>query len=211
MKTVHKRLAGATAAAAVVLTAGLAASQPAHAADAEGNFRVIGSGFEPCSRLIELRDAEDPAYFAFRSFMNGYTTAFNALVPNVYSSTSIFSMDALYAFAVDFCADNPETLWVESVGSVLAGLEPLYLSQQPEPFEITNGENTATIPREFVTSIQQALRQRGLYGGAIDGIWGQGSQSGITRFQEEAGLEVTGVPDTRTLFELFLRGEGAAN
>jgi hypothetical protein len=49
-----------------------------------------------------------------------------------------------------------------------------------------------------VAALQVALRIRGTYGGAIDGIFGPHTQSAVRRFQRSKGLVVDGDPGPRT-------------
>ena len=48
------------------------------------------------------------------------------------------------------------------------------------------------LPPTGVQTIQDRLRQAGVYGGRIDGIWGADSQAALERFQQAHQLQVTG-------------------
>jgi peptidoglycan hydrolase-like protein with peptidoglycan-binding domain len=50
--------------------------------------------------------------------------------------------------------------------------------------------------------IQQRLRQLGFYNGPIDGVWGQGSQAAVERFQRNRSLQATGELNPPTLAAL---------
>lgn len=43
-----------------------------------------------------------------------------------------------------------------------------------------------------VRAVQDRLRQLGLYGGAVDGVWGSDSAAALERFQQSRGLQVNG-------------------
>jgi murein DD-endopeptidase MepM/ murein hydrolase activator NlpD len=49
-----------------------------------------------------------------------------------------------------------------------------------------------------VAALQVGLRQRGLYGGTVDGVLGPGTVTGVRRLQRRARLAVDGVPGPRT-------------
>ena len=49
-----------------------------------------------------------------------------------------------------------------------------------------------------VAALQVGLRQRGFYGGTVDGVLGPSTVSGVRRFQHRARLPVDGVPGPRT-------------
>jgi murein DD-endopeptidase MepM/ murein hydrolase activator NlpD len=49
-----------------------------------------------------------------------------------------------------------------------------------------------------IAALQVGLRQKGLYAGTVDGVLGEGTQSGVRRLQRRAGLAADGVPGPRT-------------
>jgi murein DD-endopeptidase MepM/ murein hydrolase activator NlpD len=49
-----------------------------------------------------------------------------------------------------------------------------------------------------IAALQVALRARGLYSGTIDGLTSQATTTAVMRFQRRAGLQVTGIADSRT-------------
>jgi peptidoglycan hydrolase-like protein with peptidoglycan-binding domain len=49
-----------------------------------------------------------------------------------------------------------------------------------------------------VAALQVGLRQKGLYSGTVDGVLGPGTQRGIRKLQQRAGLSVDGVPGHQT-------------
>jgi len=53
-----------------------------------------------------------------------------------------------------------------------------------------------------VRAAQRALQSQGYYGGAIDGIAGPKTRSGLREFQRDNGLEVTGKIDGKTAKKL---------
>ncbi len=64
----------------------------------------------------------------------------------------------------------------------------------------------------YVSALQTDLAAIGLYGGRIDGIYGPETIAAVERLQDEAGLEVTGLPDPatqRALAERLDQGESA--
>lgn len=73
----------------------------------------------------------------------------------------------------------------------------------------TGGE-AQTLPRPkpnpaeiaLVQSLQQALKDRGLYQGAVDGIAGPATQDAIRAFEKQVGLVPTGEPSERLLAAL---------
>ena len=57
-----------------------------------------------------------------------------------------------------------------------------------------------------VSSIQKALKNRGYYTGAIDGIYGTGTKNAVINFQRDNGLSADGIAGKRTLAALGISG-----
>ncbi|MBV8913495.1 MAG: peptidoglycan-binding protein [Acetobacteraceae bacterium] len=55
-----------------------------------------------------------------------------------------------------------------------------------------------------VATVQQRLKQAGLYGGATDGVWGPESGTALERYQRSNGLAVTGQLNPATVAMLGL-------
>jgi peptidoglycan hydrolase-like protein with peptidoglycan-binding domain len=60
------------------------------------------------------------------------------------------------------------------------------------------------LPAPAVQSVQDRLRQSGVYTGRIDGIWGADSQAALERFQQAHQLQVTGQLNQATAATLGL-------
>lgn len=53
-----------------------------------------------------------------------------------------------------------------------------------------------------VKAIQQTLKERGLYTGSVDGIYGSQTQAAVKKFQKQQGLAVDGIAGPQTLKRL---------
>ncbi len=53
-----------------------------------------------------------------------------------------------------------------------------------------------------VSAIQQELKDRGLYSGNVDGIYGSQTEAAVKRFQKQQGLSVDGIAGPQTLKKL---------
>ena len=60
------------------------------------------------------------------------------------------------------------------------------------------------LPPQSVQTVQDRLRQAGVYNGQIDGVWGADSQSALERFQQSHQLQVTGQLNQATAATLGL-------
>lgn len=72
-----------------------------------------------------------------------------------------------------------------------------------------NGEAISTLSRlgsrgEEVRQVQKKLKELGYYNGAVDGIFGSGTQKAVRAFQKNCGLTVDGIAGPKTLQYLGL-------
>jgi peptidoglycan hydrolase-like protein with peptidoglycan-binding domain len=74
------------------------------------------------------------------------------------------------------------------------GLDPAtFPSRAAVPRSVPGNAAVAEpLDRDVVRSIQQRLRQRGYYSGAVDGVWGPRTERAVAQFQRSRGLEATG-------------------
>lgn len=79
---------------------------------------------------------------------------------------------------------------------VLAALSFLY----PSPAAEALSKNGSTGGE--VKAIQETLKDRGLYSGSIDGIYGAGTQAAVKKFQKQQGLTADGIAGPLTLKRL---------
>src|SRR5271166_3599897 len=76
------------------------------------------------------------------------------------------------------------------IGSLgLSALTALPAAAQPNPPPLAYVQ---PLPSAAVQTVQDRLRQAGVYTGRIDGIWGADSQASLERFQQAHQLQVTG-------------------
>jgi peptidoglycan hydrolase-like protein with peptidoglycan-binding domain len=83
----------------------------------------------------------------------------------------------------------------------LAALSALPATAQPPPAPLAYVQ---PLPGPAVQSVQERLRQAGVYTGRIDGVWGADSQAALERFQQAHQLQVTGQLNQATAATLGL-------
>jgi peptidoglycan hydrolase-like protein with peptidoglycan-binding domain len=87
------------------------------------------------------------------------------------------------------------------------GLSPAELvaaAQGPVPPVAVPPPPIETLSPAAVRNVQARLRALGFYRGAVDGIWGPGTQVGLERFQQGRGLQPTGQINPATVAALGL-------
>ena len=60
------------------------------------------------------------------------------------------------------------------------------------------------LPDQVILNVQRALKQLGYYTGGLNGSLGPATRQALARYQEDAGLEVTGAIDAATVEALGL-------
>ena len=87
------------------------------------------------------------------------------------------------------------------VGLMAAPLAPARVAVAQPPPALTYLQPLAP---PAVRSVQDRLRQIGLYGGAVDGVWGSDSAGALQQFQQSRGLQVNGQLNEATVVLLGL-------
>jgi peptidoglycan hydrolase-like protein with peptidoglycan-binding domain len=86
-----------------------------------------------------------------------------------------------------------------------SGSAPRTASVAPTPVA------SAPVAPEMVRQVQSKLRDGGYYQqGAIDGVWGSGTETAVKNFQRDHNLETSGKLDVPTLQAMNLTGSAPA-
>ena len=83
------------------LLCALALSMPARAADKDGNYAVWGVGAKSCFHFTQAQG--QPGAEAYRDFVMGYLTAYNALKEDTYNIGAGKDLDQVMAWITDYC------------------------------------------------------------------------------------------------------------
>ena len=74
------------------------------AADQSGNYAIWGKGQKSCFRYLKERaGGMDQAY---REYVMGYLTAYNAVAPETYSISRDMNLDQIMTWLDDYCDAN---------------------------------------------------------------------------------------------------------
>ncbi len=101
----------------VAVCAFLGASVAAGAIDAEGNYAVWGVGQASCHQFDQAYAADDIA--AFKAYLAGYLTAFNAMAKDVYQATGSNTLQDNLAALAAHCAKNPMDSYERSIQALI--------------------------------------------------------------------------------------------
>lgn len=197
---VYTKIATVLVAAGALL---VAAADLAKAGDKAGNYFVRGFGSQSCERFLAERKAGSPAYLIFRTWANGYITAYSQFGADTYDAAADFDLDSVAAMIANFCAGNKKSNYATAVYVVTRELHKYRIEKQSPVASIRAGKGELHVFEETVRRIQQTLKQQGIYKGAVDGKFGKSTATAIGIYQNKKKLPETGVPDRRTLLAVY--------
>lgn len=197
---------------AVVLGALLVlAAAPAQAADSNKKFAIKGLGVAPCSVFVKALSGNDKGRLAaFNGWMEGYLTAANRLESATYDLVAWRSRGRLLRSLGAYCKKNPKTRFGRAVMGLVASLKTGRIRTRSGVIESRSGDKKARVYRETMRRAQRALARLGFYAGKIDGRFGPNTRLGLEAFQQKEKIEVTGIPNQRTLSRLFRKPPSGA-
>lgn len=76
--------------------------------------------------------------------------------------------------------------------AAMLGIDPTVLLGNQQAGLANSAPPADTLRPSSVRAVQSRLKSLGFYSGAIDGVWGQSTQSAIERFQQGRGLQPNG-------------------
>ncbi len=173
------------------------------AADENDQFAIKGIGVSTCESFVEARRTQSPQYFQFGGWMNGYLSATNRYEKNTFDLVSWQSTGALAASLAAFCERNAEVQFVRAVAVLVNTLGGDRLESHSELIEATVGETSVFIYAATLQRAQASLAERNYLDGTPTGEFDAATLQAFRRFQEEVGLESSGLPDLATLARLF--------
>lgn len=188
---------------AAALTAALGAVG-ARAADEKGAFAVKGAGAESCRDYLTARERSPAAQAVFLSWMEGYLTSVNELTPGAFDVSFWRERTLLAALLEVNCRADPELRFGMVVRAMAQALKRNPLAENSELIEARIGERGVPIYRATLRLVEEALVERGIEVGEVDGRWDDDARRGILEFQRgQPELLPTGLPDQATLAKLL--------
>lgn len=173
------------------------------AATTDEKYVIKGAGNGTCERFVTEREAQSQAYALFGGWLAGYITAYNQLTDKTFDIAPWQNLDLLAAFLDNFCRHNPDLAFVSAVGAMISALQPTRLRTASEKIEAAAGDDRVTLFRNVLRDVQIRLTDLGHYQRGADGLYGEGTRRALKEYQQSKALPPTGVPDQRTLFELY--------
>jgi hypothetical protein len=188
----------------VVLATGLLGPGAALAADTKGGFAVHGAGAALCSSVNDAAKANQlQTITELSGWIAGYLSAYNRLTAGVHDIVPTNEMQVYARLAIANCERNAGLRLETVMASLLQTMQPLRVAEESPFVTIANDKFTVTIRSSMIREVQAALVRARHLTGAADGVWGRRSEEAIRKFQEQAKLPETGIPDVGTLSVLL--------
>lgn len=179
------------------------ASAPTLAADKNGDFFARGLGSQPCEHYIAEKAKQSASYFLYRSWLNGYISAFNQYADDSYDVAPNATMAGVANAVESVCKQHPKKqFWTAAFGLTQA-LWKGRLALKSEVITATAGKQSVRLYRATLQDVQGALNKQGYKLGKPDGVFGKKTQQALSDYQKKQKLQITGLPDPATRAKLL--------
>ena len=171
-------------------------------------FATQGVGRISCERFLREREESSKLYWNIGGWIDGFLTGYNAYVPDTYDITAYAPRDSADSFSIllaRHCNSNPEDAIGLVVKSIAEQLHPVRLQKEGSIVEVEVADNTYTLYRETISTVQKILSEEGLYDGKIDGQYGPKTKAAVQAFQHSQNLRNEGAPNQDTLLRILFR------
>ena len=176
----------------------------ARAQEENRQFAVEGVGNLTCSRFAQARENKDSGeYDRMIGFIEGYLSAANLYEPNTFDLTPWHNAAAFGLILENHCEQHPEDTLVSVTQRMVPGFRPLRIARFSPMLEVGDGQNRAFVYETVLRRAQAALQVLGFYSGPENGQFSPELSAAFRHFQEQRGLNPTGVPDPATLWTLL--------
>ena len=183
----------------------------ADAATEDGSFAIRGIGGDSCRAFLQRLQADERVPPVALSWLLGYSTAFNRAEAGTFDASPLTDPSAILQLVVAVCEKLPDALVDTVAHDLLQSLATARVTRPSPLVETRAGENVANVRRETLMQMQQALIQLGLLSGTPDGVFGPQTATAVRVFQQQQGLETTGVADSATIFRLLVELPASAS
>ena len=183
----------------------LFASLPASASDAAGKFTARGVGSNACSAVLTSLKDDKIAISLYGSWLMGYASAYNRNVPQTFDILPTATGSDLMGIVMAVCRISPTASLETATAQALAAVAPMRLTRETPLVKVVSDGKSVDIRQEAVTNLQQALLDKGLYRGPVNGVSSPALVAAIKTLQTREKLTPTGLPDIDTLIRAVLK------
>ena len=192
----------------VILAATLASSAVAESAD--GQFAIKGAGMQTCGAFLDSADARSEDLPLYAGWVDGFVSAQNQHLPETFDIAPWQTTGTLVSLIRSVCQQaGRETRFMDAAVGMINALTAQRLTETSETSTIDMGTNRTVIYDAVLMQAEQALSDRGIDPGPIDGTYDDATSQALAAFQRDQGIPVSSLPDQQTLFALLLKSDAA--
>lgn len=203
MKATRRHLPGASLWLCLLVM--LAQAGPVAAADAEGQFAIKGGGQQPCTGFLTAWDSRNSDLSLYAGWIDGYVTGLNQFTGDTYDLAPWQTTETLLGLTQSVCAQAPEgTRFMDAFFQVVRLITPSRVTKQSPLIALVHEGQSTLAYGAVIERIKTRLRDLGHGAGlTADAAFDPATAAAVSAFQTAQGLPATGLPDQRTLFQLF--------
>lgn len=184
----------------------LAPPSSAMAADDDGAFAIKDAGAQTCGKFLTAWETSSSDLAQYAGWISGYVTGLNQFTDEVYDVAPWQSTETLLGMTRSVCGQmEAETRFMDAFAALTQRIAPMRLAAS-SPLEGVRRDGRALVIYEAVlAAARRRLAAEGFATGPEDAEFDQTASDAFSAFQQARGIEETGLPDQKTLFELFMR------
>ena len=193
----------------ILILAAVLAS-PAFAQGSDKQFAIKGAGLQTCGAFLDSADARSDDLSLYAGWIDGFISAQNQHLPETFDIAPWQTTGTLVSLVRSVCQQvGREARFMDAAVGMINALTPQRLTEPSEPTAIDMGTSRTVIYEAVVRQAEQALSDRGIDPGPVDGTFDDATSQALATFQRDRGIPVTSLPDQQTLFALLLQSDAA--
>ncbi|WP_298307792.1 peptidoglycan-binding domain-containing protein [uncultured Erythrobacter sp.] len=170
---------------------------------ADRQFAVEGAGRASCAAYSDARENNPQRAARYLGFIEGYLTAANRYEPNTFDLAPWHTAEAFALILDQHCKQSREDGLAMVAQRLVVSMMPHRLASESELVELRQGEKSVLVYDKIIRRAQNQLARRGLFAGERDGKDSPEFREALSRFQQLARLDQSGIPDVATLWVLL--------
>ena len=145
-------------------------------------------------------------YYLYGGWLEGYFSAYNQFQQDNYDISPWQTTELLLLLLQRHCKDNPTAKYLDAANAMIKAFYPIRLTAESKIIKIEVGEVSSYFYQEILLRAKQRLKFLGYYDGEPNGTtYTDDDTKAFSDYQRKVGLRITGIPDQRTLTNLFLK------
>ena len=177
----------------------------AQAADQDGKFAAKGAARKTCSEFDQAAKEQGNDYLLYGGWVEGYVSAYNQFQQGNYDITPWQTTELMLRLLQRHCQMNPNVKFLDALNSFILTVFPIRLEQESQMVKVVANDSTTYYYLEIIKRAKARLKSLGYYEGEInEAEFNADDVKVFSEYQKKQGIQVTGIPDQRTLLRLFL-------